>query len=217
MPIRSPRVDEATLRARRQLDEAVHDLVVARHNAGLSQAAIARVIGVSRPLVAAWEHGAVRPRADQLARWGAVVGRDVSLRTFLAGPALRDAGQLRILDRFRRLIGTRWTCRSEVPVTGDPAERRAFDLVLTRDERRVAVEAVGRLSDAQGQVRPILLKQSAAGGLRVVLVLADSRHNRMAIRSAASTLEPAFPCSARLALAALRAGEVPPQDAVILV
>lgn len=202
---------------RRQLDELARDLIAARRNAGVSQAAVARAIGVSRPLVAAWERGVIVPRLDQLARWAAVLGLDVSLRAFLAGPALRDAGQLRLLDRFGRLIGDGWRMTPEAPVSPNPGDRRAFDVLLTRPGRRVAVEAIGRLADHQGQVRPLRQKQEAAGGLRLVVLLAESRHNRQAVHDAADALAASFPCRPRTALAALRAGDEPPADALVLV
>lgn len=217
MPYRLRPVEEASRRAQRQLDDVLRDLVTARHNAGLSQATVARAIGVSRPLVAGWERNAIVPRLEQLARWAAVLGLDVSLRTFPAGPPLRDAGQVRLLDRFGRLIGDAWTLIPEAPVSVDPSDRRAFDLLLRRPGRRVAVEAIGRLADHQGQLRPIRLKQQAAGDARLVVLLADSRHNRHAVRAAADMLATSFPCSPRAALASLRAGEEPRADTLLLV
>jgi transcriptional regulator with XRE-family HTH domain len=217
MPYRHRPSDEAVRRMRRQLAELTGDLVAARRNAGLSQAAVARGIGVSRPLVAAWERAVIVPRLDQLARWAAVLGIETSLRAFPAGPPLRDAGQLRLLVRFGRLIGDTWRASPEAPVSPDPRDRRAFDLLLSRPGRRVAVEAIGRLVDLQAQLRPLALKQQAAGGIRLVVVLADSRHNRHAVRDVADVLVSSFPCRPRTALAALRAGEVPAGDALLLV
>jgi hypothetical protein len=78
-----------------------------------------------------------------------------------------------------------------------------------------AVEAVVRLVDVQGQVRPILAKQASSGIGCVILVLADTPHNRSAMRAGAPTLGPAFPIGPRPALAALRAGVAPERNAVV--
>ena len=215
--IRRSSVDEADRRARLQLETVIRDLRVARLNAGLTQAAVARRVAVSRPLFAAWESGRITPTAVRLARWGAVVGLDVSIRAFPGGSPLRDAGQLRILDRFQSAVGDAWAWRTEVPVSPDPRDRRAFDALLSRGRQRIAVEVIVRLVDVQGQVRPILLKQQASGVDRVVLVLADSRLNRSALRSGHPTLMPAFPTPPRKAMAALRAGELPSANCVVLV
>ena len=195
--------------------EVVRDIVDARRRAGLSQSAVATAIGTSRSLVAAWEARRIVPNAVQLARWGSAVGLDVSLRAFPGGPPLRDVGQLRLLTRLRDLIGDSWAWRAEVPVGADPSDRRAIDAVIVRAERRVGVEAITRLVDAQGQVRPILLKQEASGIDVFVLALSDSRLNRDAVVVGAPTLRPAFPCSSRTALAALRRGVPPPANAIV--
>jgi len=215
VPIRWDAVAEATRRSERRLAEVVRDLVDARRRAGLSQAAVAGAIDTSRSLVAAWEAGRIVPNAVQLARWGSAVGLDVSLRAFPGGPPLRDAGQLRLLTRFRGLIGDSWAWRAEVPVGVDPSDRRAIDAVIVRAGRRVGIEAITRLVDAQGQVRPILLKQEGSGIEVFVLALSDSRLNREAVVVGAPTLGPAFPCSPRTCLAALRRGEPPPANGIV--
>ncbi|HET8777832.1 MAG TPA: helix-turn-helix transcriptional regulator, partial [Candidatus Limnocylindria bacterium] len=203
--------------AESQLSAAIRDLRNARHNAGMSQADVARAIGVCRALVSAWESRRYTPNPIQLAAWGAVVGLDLPIRTFAGGSPLNDAAQVRILERFHRAVGDRWTWRTEVPVVSDPRDRRAFDAVLTRGDRRVAAEVIARFGDSQGQVRPIMLKLSASECERVVLVVADTRHNRATIAAAAPTLDPDFGCPARVAMGALRAGEVPAGNAVVLI
>lgn len=72
-----------------------------------------------------------------------------------------------------------------------------------------------RLTDGQGQTRPIVAKQEAAGISCLILVLADSRHNRLAVASAAPTMAPNFPIGPRPALATLRAGGVPERNAIV--
>jgi hypothetical protein len=156
------------------------------------------------------------PDPVRLAAWGAVVGFDVSLRAYPAGSPMRDAAQLRLIQRARASIGQGWTWRTEVPVTADPSDRRAFDAVLSNAAGRIGLEAITRLTDAQAQIRAVILKQEAARLDRMVLVLAYTRHNRAALIDAAPTLLPAFPIGVRQTMRALRAGHLPSANGVIL-
>ena len=218
MATRRDPVVEAARRARQHLSQSVTSIRDARRNAGISQDAVAAAIGCSRQLVGAIESETLDDvGCIQLARLAAVVGLDVSVRTFPGGSVLRDAGQLRLLDRFRASVGELWTWRTEVPVTNDPLDRRAIDAILVRPPHRVGVEAVTRLLDAQGQVRVILLKQQAAGLECTVIALANTRHNRHAVVEAEPSLRPAFPLDSRWVLQELRAGRVPPANGVVLV
>jgi transcriptional regulator with XRE-family HTH domain len=216
VPIRTNAIEDASRRAGRQLDDAVNELRNARLAAGLSQSSVARALGCSPQLISLLEGRSVEPGPIQLARWGAALGIDLPIRTFPGGSPLRDAGQLRLLLRFRASVGELWTWHTEVAVSTDPRDRRAIDAVLSRPPCRIGVEAIVRLTDAQAQVRALLLKQAASGVDRVVVVLADSRHNRIALRDAAPTLEPAFPLSPRETMRALRAGSVPPANGIVL-
>jgi hypothetical protein len=153
-----------------------------------------------------------------LARWGAAVGLDVPLRGYPGPSPMRDAAQLRIISRARRVIGGRWTWATEVPVSSDPRDRRAVDAVLSHDGVHIGLEVISRLTDAQAQVRAALLKQAAAGLDHMVLVLADTRHNRRAVATAADpTLRPAFPLDSRATLGSLRRDRLPRANGVVLV
>lgn len=217
MPIRRDPIEEATRRARQQVGHTLVDVRNARRNAGISQAAMASLLGCSRQLVGAIETGVLEDvGCIQLARIGAVVGLDIPVRAYPAGSPLRDAGQ-RLLKRFRAAIGEGWAWRTEVPVSTDPLDRRAIDAVLERPPHRVGVEAVTRILDAQAQTRSILLKQSVAHVQCIVLVLADTRHNRTALADGASTISPAFPLPHRALMRDLRAGRAPSANGVVLV
>lgn len=170
----------------------VGELRGARLAAGLSQHFVATALHCSRQLIGHVESGRVaHPDLVFLSRYGAVVGLEVSVRAFPAGSPLRDAGQLALLARFRAMIDIDWQVRTEVPVGGS---RRAFDAVLSIGGARLAVECVTRLTDAQAQVRAGLLKADAARIRVIIFVLADTRWNRVAMRNAAPTLDPALPC-----------------------
>lgn len=218
MPIRRDPVEEATRRARQHVEHVLADIRDARRNAGISQAAMAAHVGCSRQLIGAIEKRQLEDiGCIQLAQIAAVVGLDVPIRAFPAGSALRDAAQLRLLERFRVIVGDSWTWRTEVPVSANPLDRRAIDAVMIRQPHRIGVEAVTRILDAQAQIRPILLKQEVAGLHRMVLLLADTRHNRVALVHGAPTLKPAFPVPHRAFMRELKAGRLPIANGIVLV
>ena len=78
------------------------------------------------------------------------------------------------------------------------------------------VEAETRIHDIQALLRRVALKREASGDVRVVLLVADTRHNRDAIRVARPVLLAEFPCTPRVALRALLAGADPGADALIV-
>jgi len=86
---------------------------------------------------------------------------------------------------------------------------------LTGGGSSIGLEAITRSTDAQAQIRAAILKQEAAKLDRVLLILADTRHNRAAFLEAAPSLEGAFPASTREVLAALRTGQLPPHNGIL--
>lgn len=217
MGARQSAADEAARKARYQLAEVVRTLRARRLMRGLSHSVVAASIGRSRQLIAKWERGALVPGLVDLVIWGAVLGIDIPIRSFDAGSPLRDAGQLRLLARARRLIGRLWRWRTEVPVAADRRDRRAVDAVISGPAGNIGLEAITRLTDAQAQVRSALVKQEALGLDRMVLVLSDTRHNRIAVRDSAATLQPAFPLGSRELLRAIRDGRLPAANGVMII
>jgi len=217
MPIRQSPIAEAARRASEALDGVIRDVRLARLEAGLTQADVATAAGISRPQLASIEIGRRVPSVVLLARLSAVVGLRLSVRAFPAGAPLRDAGQLKLLARFVSLIGDHWQRRAEAPVLSTLRDSRAFDMLLTAGTQRVAVEAVSRLVAADSQVRRIMLKVKVARVDAVILVLADTRHNRMALAAAEPTLRASFPLGPRTVFAALREGRAPAESGIVLV
>jgi hypothetical protein len=99
----------------------------------------------------------------------------------------------------------------------DRRDRRAVDAVISRRAGTIGLEAITRLTDAQAQVRTARLKQTALGLDRMILILADTRHNRGALRDSRPTLRPAFERESRELLRAIRAGSLPGANGVILI
>lgn len=143
-----------------------------------------------------------------------MLGLDVPLRAFPSGDAVRDIAQLELLARFRTLLPSSLRHRTEVPL-GIPGDRRAWDEVIVGAGWDVPVEAETKVRDTQALRRKLALKCQDSGAARLVLVVADTRHNRHVMRLAAADFREAFPISGREALAALGRGEPPSGSAIV--
>ncbi len=189
----------------------------ARVGSGLSQASVARAARTSRSSVSRIESGrAPRASVERLSTVLAAVGLDLAVRAYPAGPPVRDAAHVRLLARFRERIGPGWRWRPEVPM-GASGDLRAWDGVLFRDGRVVAIEAETRLRDVQALLRRVAAKRRDGAADRLVLVVADTRTNREVVHAARLEFVAAFPADARTAWSALAAGRSPPDDALLLV
>ena len=156
--------------------------------------------------------------ATQLARIGAVVGLDVRVRTFPGPTRLRDSGQLALLDRLRACLHPELQLRTEVPLPIE-GDQRAWDGMirglLGPPATFLPAEAETRIHDVQAQTRRIMLKCRDAGIHHVLLVVAGTRTNRNAIRTAQATVDELFPVPESVALAALAAGAHPGGSALV--
>jgi hypothetical protein len=130
---------------------------------------------------------------------------------------VRDAGQLRSLDRLVVRLGSDWAWQYEVPL-GVERDQRTWDArgIHQQTAVSVVVEAVTRLTDVQALLRRTALKRRDGGEPRVVMLLADTRANSEAL-GLAGILESAFPIRTRGALRALCAGADPGGDCLIVI
>jgi len=216
MPPRERLVDRGTRRARLIRQEMGRKLREARVAAGLTQKQLAQAVGVSRSEVGRVEAALRTPvSVDGLSQLLAVVGMELSVRAYPAGPPLRDAAHVALLGRFRARCSPDWRWTSEVPVDlpGDP---RAWDGHLVGADTRIGVEAETRLRDIQALQRRIEGKRRDSRVDRVLLVVADTRTNRAALRAAADLLAASYRMPVTDVLAALEAGRDPGGDAIIM-
>lgn len=210
------RNSRADRRAAALLGRLGSELRTARNAAGLTQRDIARVAGCSPTEVSRIERG-VAPWVDvmTLIRLATVVGLDLWIRMYPGGEPLRDAAHLRLTEALTAMVGNALTIRGEVPV-GDIRDRRAWDLTLTDLRGRICgTELETRIVDAQAQMRRITQKQQDARVDRLLVVVADTRANRIAVRSAVALLGSSLVIDDPFALRALAVGELPPRDALI--
>jgi transcriptional regulator with XRE-family HTH domain len=190
------------------------DLVRARHGSGLSRDDVGKACGLSRTGIERLESGTRRSTVREYAALGAAVGLDVRLRAYPAGDAIRDAGQQRLLVRFRRRLHTSLRLPTEVPLPND-GDLRAWDAMIRGTDWRLAVEAETVLGDIQAVERRIALKRRDGGIDHVILVVADTPRNRRAL-AAAPTAFAAFSRDARATLRALAAGANPGSSAILI-
>lgn len=209
-------LDEAMRRSRREIVELGEQLAEARRLAGATQTEVAAALGWSGSKVRRIERGQRESASHlELTSFGAVVGLRYSGRFFVGAARLRDATQLAMLNSFRSWTARQgWTSRTEepLPITGD---LRAFDLVLRRNEARVACEFVSRIRDGQAQIRPLLQKQRDAGVGTLVLVVRDTAENRRSVRDIGPLLHDLFPLQPRAILSAMREGRDPGANGVV--
>ena len=214
---RERRDDRARWLARAKLTELGHEIRQARLDADLSQAIAAASIGKSASAWSRLERGAAPqlPLAV-LVRAAAVVGLELNVRAFPVGSPLRDRAHLELLERFRLLLACEVGWATEVPLP-NAGDKRAWDALIRIGAVRIGVEAETRARDSQALQRRLMLKHRDGGVDHVILLLADTRHNRAFVRSAGAGFLAEFPVPGQVALERLAAGEDPGGSAIILV
>ena len=216
MPAVVRRLDEALRRSdqlRRQLGNELRD---ARLAAGLSQAAVARVLGCAPSTISRVERGLVRGvSVERYMRHASVVGLVLRASMLPVGAPIRDAGQVKVLNRLERHVGAPFRWVIELPIA--PNDLRAFDAAALKPGCRIGFDVWSRIRDVQAQARSSSRKQVDSGLDRLVLVFADTAANRAAVREAGEALRRAFPISSRQVLAALRAGRDPGGNGLVFI
>jgi len=212
------RIARADRRSAAFLVRVGDEIRTARLAAGLTLVQVARAVRISPSELSRVERG-LAPWVDlgTLTRSAGVVGLDLWFRTYPGGEPLRDAAHLRLTDAFRAMLGPALLVRAEVPI-GDPRDLRAWDVTLTDPgSRTCGVELETRLLDAQAQARRISRKAADGDMDRVLLVVANTRANRLAVQAAAPLLGSIFAIDDPAAYESLARGAVPPRDALIFV
>lgn len=211
--------DTAVVRGRRiaqtQRRRAGDQLRIARVAAGLSQRRLGAMVGLSHSAIGRMERGAVqRITVDRLALVASVLGMDLRIGLFPTGTPVRDAAHLALISRLRSRVPTslRWRTEVPIPIAGD---LRSADVVIDGRSVDAMVEAETRLGDLQAMERRVYLKQRDLGVRRVILLVADTRHNRAVLEAHPELLD-RFPISTRACLSALREGRDPGGNAIVL-
>jgi hypothetical protein len=222
MSTRERPIDRAKRLARRDRARVGTEIRESRLRLGQSIAVAATSAGMSPAQAGRIERGELAAvRHEHLVRLGAAVGLDVRTNAYPGPDPIRDAGQAAVFRRLVPHLHSRLELRAEVPLP-DPGDQRAWDgmtlglLDPIGATRALPAEVETRLADGQAQLRRIALKVRDSGMDSVLVIVADTRRNRAALRELAPLLADDFPVPARKALAALRAGAHPGGSAIVL-
>ena len=220
--------DRHVATVRRRLAE---DLVRLRSDAGVSQAAVARLAGVDRSLLSRVESGATDPTLETYGRLAAALGADLAARVYpQTGPSIRDRHQVRMAEVLVGAAHPRWQPTPEVavrrPVRGwvdlalhDPAEHLVVASELESGLHRI--EQLLRWSAEKADAlasSPLWQVWSASGReprVSRLLVVRWTRANRDAAAAARRLLREAYPADPRDALEALTTAAPWPGAAVL--
>lgn len=210
-------VDRGTATARDQIARAGNEIRLARTGRGLSIKAVGDATGLSESVVSRIERGLnARVTLFDLARLHAVVGLNLSVRSYPGGQPIRDAAHVALLADFRSGLHRSISWSTEVPLSirGDA---RAWDGFLRTANWRYGVEAETAPNDCQALVRRVQQKKRDSHVDGVILILRPTRQSRALMSAALPTLLDAFPLDGDRALASLRRGHDPGGSAVIVV
>jgi transcriptional regulator with XRE-family HTH domain len=207
--------DRGDRQARKLAALVAQELRETRLSAGVSQARVAQAARLRQSRVSRTERvEGPAPRLDELAKHCAVLGLRLSLRMYPEASPVRDAAQLRLLQRLRAVVGSEFRWRTEVPVAGQ-GDLRAWDVLLDGPDR-VAIDAESRLYDIQALQRRTELKLRDSGVSCVVLVVAGTTYNRAVLKEHRAALASTLPLGTRDVLTSLRSGRAPKASGIAL-
>ena len=198
---------------RRTLGKEIHG---ARIAAGLSLRAAAATVGLSYSMLGRIERGLlVNVTVLQLALACAAVGLRFSGKAYPDGDPIRDAGHARLLKRFELRLppGTPFRRETPIPIRGD---RRGVDATTVLERTRTGIEAETHLFDLQALERRAQQKQRDARLPVLILLVADTRHNRRVLDLHRDALRASFPLDTRAVMARVTRGLAPEQNGIVV-
>ena len=193
-----------------------------RLRAGVSQAALAQAIGVSRSVICRMEQGGPDVSARIRARAVSVLGADFRIAVYPGGaPLIHDAAHARIVEAVLGRCDPSWHPTIEAPVPG--MGRRSTDIRLDRRGETVLMEVETHVRALEAIIREGAGKRAAVADMapatqriHVVLVLPPSRHHRALVKAHPGIVAVAFPASHAALSGALASQDVDwPGDGIL--
>jgi len=186
-----------------------------RMAANLSQAQLSAAAGISRTFQCRLELGQVRSIDLRVAcLLFAILGQRLTVKGWPLAEPMRDAGQLKLLDRFDARVPPTWrrTRESVMPIRGD---LRAWDERLD-GPASIGVEAETRPNDLQAVERSMSAKKRDSGVQRMTMLVSATDRNLALVRANLPALRQTFPLDTRTCMAAIRDGRDPGADAIVM-
>ena len=209
-----------TNRGRKGIQALAEEFRQKRLAVGLSQSQVAGAAGIARSTYTRIETATLESLSVVVAaRVAAVLGLDLSVRTYPGANPLRDAAHAARLDRVLMCVREPLGYGREVglPRTAkNPFEQRAWDAQITGSDQRTTVELEVRATDAQALERRINLKRRDDPSEHFVLLLAATHHNRRILRENPTLFAGLRRITLRALTRTLARGEHPP-DCLVLV
>ena len=203
----------------RHLAEIGEELRERRLSLGLSQEIVAAAARMSRSRSSRVENAKASTLSVlEVDRLASVLGLDLAIRLFPGGTPTRDRAHASKLSEVPAWVNPPLRYRIEVPLPAADGrwEQRAWDAMITGSGARTAIELEMRLRDVQAAARRINLKRRDDPTDRFLLVIADTRTNRMVLRSLGELFAD-LPRLRRLAVrSALHSGLHPPSGILVI-
>lgn len=192
------------------------DVRRARLAGGVSQARVAAATGISQQTLSRYELGQPPfPDFVQAARIARIVGLDLRIQCFVAGNQLRDVAHVALIRRFLARIPSSVIRHLEAPVR--PGDQRAWDVLIVIGSIRIGVIAETRIRALQALLRREHRKQEDGQVDMLILLVAQSKNNRAALREAKPLVTEAFPLGPRAVMRQLGRGEAPSASGVVVI
>jgi transcriptional regulator with XRE-family HTH domain len=180
-----------------------------RLRAGVSQAAVARAIGVARSVICRIEQGDPDVSSRIRARAASALGAEVRISIFADSvPVIHDAAHARIVEAVLAMCHPSWSMTLESPVPGPG--RRSSDIRLDRGVDIVLLEVESRVRAFEAIIREGAEKRAAVAAattpdrrVHVVLVLPTTRHHKALVAAHPRIAATAYPVSSNLIASAL--------------
>jgi transcriptional regulator with XRE-family HTH domain len=217
VPIRETRLDRAATLAPQVVSTLLAHIKTARHEANLSQDALARRLSWPQTRYSRFERNVDPITVHDVCLVAVLLGLKPRFDLYRAEEGLRDQGHTRLIARFVALLSPLWHVMVEAPfpTLGDLRSWDVF-LRLVTPTHRTGVEAETRVRDQQELVRRIRQRDLHGGVDTILVLLSDSAHNRAAVAALRDALGPDYHPQPQAIIAALRAGVPLPGSGVIL-
>lgn len=215
-------INEGDRQLRRTAIRFGEEFRLIRLRTGVSQAAVARAIGVDRAAICRLEAGVATVSDRIRARAATVLGGDFRLGLYpAASPLIHDAAHARIVEGLLRLRHSTWRARVEAPVPGPG--RRSTDLRLDRGDETVLFEVETHVHALEAIIREgeekrvaVMAEAGLDRRISVTLVLPPTRHHRALVEAHPEIIGAAFPAASSDIRRALATAGMPwPGDGIL--